>query len=261
MNLLALDFIIIAVLLVSATLSLIRGFTSEVLSVGGWIIAGYMAIFLGPLVKPLLAPYISLDWAVNIGAMLIVFLVTLVMFSLLSNAIAQSLKASGIGALDRSLGVLFGVGRGLFIIALGYFVTVLVVPEDQHPDWIANARLRPMLQTSTKFLVAVVPMDRLPLNITNIEGLIRDNADFNKKLDKTITQTIDKAIDNTIDGAIDKTRALGKKAVRDALDSELQNLAPDTKQDDEDETGYKSGYKKSERNSMERLIKNSEGVE
>ena len=211
MNLLALDFIIIAVLLVSATLSLIRGFTSEVLSVGGWIIAGYMAIFLGPLVKPLLAPYISLDWAVNIGAMLIVFLVTLVMFSLLSNAIAQSLKASGIGALDRSLGVLFGVGRGLFIIALGYFVTVLVVPEDQHPDWIANARLRPMLQTSTKFLVAVVPMDRLPLNITNIEGFIRDNADFNKSLIKPLRKRLIRPLIIRLMGRLIKRGCWAKK--------------------------------------------------
>ena len=231
MTLLALDFIIIAVLLVSATLSLIRGFTKEVLSVAGWVISGYMAIFWGPLLKPFIAPYVTIDWVVNIGAMLIVFLISLVVFSLLANAISKTLKLSGIGMLDRSLGVLFGLTRGLFIIALGYFVTVLVLPEDKHPDWIKNARLRPMLQTSTKLLVSIVPLDRLPLNIANIEGLMRN---------------------------------VPTKALRDALDNELKGdpQKRDNIQDTEDKTDYnKSGYKQSERNSMERLIRNSERLE
>ena len=47
----ALDYIIIAVLLVSAALSLIRGFTKEVLSITGWIVSGYAAIFPRPVAE------------------------------------------------------------------------------------------------------------------------------------------------------------------------------------------------------------------
>ena len=91
----ALDYIIIAVLLVSAALSLIRGFTKEVLSITGWIVSGYAAIFLGPSLKPMLASYITIDWAVTGGAMLIVFLISLIIFSIGGHFVAASIKGTG----------------------------------------------------------------------------------------------------------------------------------------------------------------------
>ena len=139
----ALDYIIIAVLLVSAALSLMRGFTKEVLSITGWIVSGYAAIFLGPSLKPLLASYVTIDWAVTGGAMLIVFLVTLIAFSIGSSFVASSIKGTGLGALDRTLGIGFGALRGFFIVCMAYFGVSAVIPEKDHPDFITDAKLRP----------------------------------------------------------------------------------------------------------------------
>ena len=178
----ALDYIIIAVLLVSAALSLMRGFTKEVLSITGWIVSGYAAIFLGPSLKPLLASYVTLDWAVTGGAMLIVFLVTLIVFSIGSSFIASSIKGTGLGALDRTLGVGFGALRGFFIVCMAYFGISAVIPEKDHPGFITEARLRPMLQTGTKAFVAIVPLDRLPLSVANIgETLTEQGGDALQK--------------------------------------------------------------------------------
>ena len=86
--------------------------------------------------------YINIEWVVNAGALLLVFLVVLILFSFLSNFISSKLRDSGIGMLDRTLGVAFGGLRGAFIVCLAYFVVVLVLPEKDHPDWIRDAKMR-----------------------------------------------------------------------------------------------------------------------
>ncbi len=238
MDLLALDYVIFAVLLISAVLSVIRGFTKEILSITGWILSGYAAIFLGPMLKPLLARYIDIDEVVNIGSLLLVFLFVLVTFSLTTNRFINSLKASSIGALDRTLGVVFGGLRGMFIVCLSYFIAVLIIPEKDHPDWIAKARMRPLLQTGTRIMLAVVPMDRLPLNVSNITGLLSDKVPT-----ATIEELGGQAIRGTLDRAIDET--VKRETVVDEI---------------EDSDVY-TGYKQSERDLMERLIRNTERVE
>ena len=232
MELLALDYVIFAVLLVSAALSLMRGFTKEVLSIAGWVVSAYAAIYFGPLLKPLLANYIDIAWVVNVGSMLLVFIFVLVIFSFAANAFARTLKSSSIGMLDRTLGIIFGTIRGMVIVCLTYFVLVLVTPEKDHPQWIADAQMRPLLQTGTKLLVTFVPLDRLPLNISNIDGMFTDNP---------AADSIIRGVGSTI---LDATTQQSTNQP-----NETQDSTPDT------------GYKQSERNLMERLIRNSEGVE
>ncbi len=218
----ALDYGIIAVLLISASLSLLRGFTKEVLSIMSWLVSGYAAIFFGPSLKPLLAGYIKIDWVVNGGAMLIVFLVTFIVLSLLSSVIAGHLKDSPLGVLDRTMGVAFGAARGIFIACIAYLGVSAVIPEADHPAFITEAKLRPMLQTGSKTIVAIVPLDRLPLNLANI----------GKQVDEKSSQIL-----------------------QDALRKEAQKLGKET-QDSVDNTGYKQ----IERDGIERLIRNTEGV-
>jgi len=232
MELLALDYVIFAALLVSAALSLMRGFTKEVLSIAGWVVSAYAAIYFGPLLKPLLANYIDIAWVVNVGSMLLVFIFVLVIFSFAANAFARTLKSSSIGMLDRTLGIIFGTIRGMVIVCLAYFVLVLVTPEKDHPQWIADAQMRPLLQTGTKLLVTFVPLDRLPLNISNIDGMFTDNP---------AADSIIRGVGSTI---LDATTQQSTNQP-----NETQDSTPDT------------GYKQSERNLMERLIRNSEGVE
>lgn len=232
MELLALDYVIFAILLVSAALSLMRGFTKEVLSIAGWVVSAYAAIYFGPLLKPLLANYIDIAWVVNVGSMLLVFIFVLVIFSFAANAFSRTLKSSSIGMLDRTLGIIFGTIRGMVIVCLAYFVLVLVTPEKDHPQWIADAQMRPLLQTGTKLLVTFVPLDRLPLNISNIDGMFTDNP---------AADSIIRGVGSTI---LDATTQQSTNQP-----NETQDSTPDT------------GYKQSERNLMERLIRNSEGVE
>ena len=169
LDLLILDYLVITTLLVSAVLSLLRGFTKEVLSIASWVLAIYAALFFSPYVKPLLARYIEIDIVVNAGALLIVFVLVFIIAALIANAVADRFKKHAPGMLDHSLGVLFGLGRGALLVCLAYFAMVLAIPEAQHPDWVRDAKTRPLMQTGVKIIVAIVPLDRLPINISNIK--------------------------------------------------------------------------------------------
>ncbi|MBT7642271.1 MAG: CvpA family protein [Rhodobiaceae bacterium] len=230
MDLLALDYVIIAVLMISASLSLIRGFTKEVLSIAGWAAAGYAAIFFGPSLKPVLANYIKIDWVVNGGAMLITFLATLIVFSFLSSIISKQMKGSALGPLDRSMGVLFGATRGGFIICMAYLGISAVFPEDEHPDFVTQAKLRPLLQTGSKAFVTLVPLERLPLNLINIGST------------------------SPADG-VEALQEFGQEVLLDAAKEQVDKIVEET-QDSFKDTGYKQG----ERSTIERLIRNTEGV-
>lgn len=235
MELTGLDFIIIAVLLISASLSLIRGFTKEVLSITGWVVSGYAAIFFGPSLKPVLASYVQIEWVVNGGAMLLVFLGTLIVFSIGGGFVAKSLKASPLGPLDRTLGIIFGGLRGIFIVCMAYLGLSAVIPENDHPSFVADAKLRPMLQTGSKAVVSFVPLDRLPLNLTDIGGSLGEKG-----------------------GGIlqDVGETMGQEVIRGALQNGDENSSKEM-QDSEPDKGYKQG----EREQIERLIRNTEGVE
>lgn len=230
----ALDFVIIAVLLISASLSLIRGFTKEVLSITGWVVSSYAAIFLGPSLKPVLANYTDISWVITSGAMLIVFLIVLIVFSIGGSMIASQLKGSSLGPLDRSLGIIFGAARGAFIVCMAYLGISAVIPEDDHPDFIADAKLRPMLQTGSAAVVAIVPLDRLPLNLANIGEKVEDVG----------TDALQKA---------------GEEALKQAIKSELGDIDLNSLQETQDSATDK-GYKQTERDQIELLIRNTEGV-
>jgi membrane protein required for colicin V production len=228
-----LDYAIIAVLLISASLSLIRGFTKEVLSITGWIVSGYAAIFFSPSLKPLLAAYVQIDWVVNGGAMLIVFLVTLVAFSFAGAFITKTMKASPLGPLDRTMGIIFGGLRGVFIVCMAYLGLSAVIPENDHPDFVKDAKLRPMLQTGSKAVVAIVPLDRLPINLSSIGN--------------TVSEKGNEALQDISGGILREAIEQGAEELS-GQGEEVQDSTPD------------KGYKQGERGQIERLIRNTEGV-
>lgn len=156
-----LDLAVIGVVLVSGVLSLLRGFTREVLAIASWAAAALAAFYLHPYVLPYVKPHIAKDsiaLAVAIGA---VFLVTLVLVSMITVRISDAILDSKIGALDRSLGFLFGAARGLLLAVIAFVFFNWLAPEKSQPDWVKTAKTRPLLQSSAEQLIALLPEDPL----------------------------------------------------------------------------------------------------
>ncbi len=154
-----LDLGLIAVILISAFLAMLRGFTREVLAIASWGAAAVAAIYLHPMVLPYVKPYIEKDVLALAAAAAAVFLVTLIFVSLLTIKLSDVILDSKIGALDRSLGFAFGAVRGLILCVIAFVFFNWLVPVQTQPDWVKSARMRPLLQATGDQLMAVLPDD------------------------------------------------------------------------------------------------------
>lgn len=153
-----LDGILIGVTLVSAILAMVRGFSREVLSVASWAAAAFAAYFFYKPVVPYLQPYISNETILNIAAAGSVFLVTLIIVSIITMKIADFIIDSRIGALDRTLGFIFGAARGVLLVVVAMLFFNWLVTTDQ-PSWVTNAKSKPMLDSLGQQLVDMLPED------------------------------------------------------------------------------------------------------
>jgi membrane protein required for colicin V production len=139
-----LDIFLIVVMLISGLLAMVRGMIREVLSIAGWGAAagaGLLA-FLKVVPWAKTTSYFGSwnDYVLTGGAVALFFIVTLIIVSIITVKISDRILDSRIGALDRTMGFLFGLGRGLLIVVVMYAFYDWFQPQPKQPEWIANAR-------------------------------------------------------------------------------------------------------------------------
>jgi membrane protein required for colicin V production len=151
-----LDLVVLGIVAVSALLAAVRGVTREVLAIVAWVVAAAVAWSFYPLLLPTVKQHVSSDTVALVGSIAAIFLVTLVIVSIITVKISDVVLDSRIGAVDRSLGFLFGAARGFLICTIGWVFLAWLV-QGKVPDWAAQARSRPMLEKSGDALVAQLP--------------------------------------------------------------------------------------------------------
>ncbi|KZK97600.1 Colicin V production protein [Pseudovibrio sp. Ad5] len=154
-----LDGILLVIMLISGVLAMIRGFVREVLSIASWVAAAVAAyLFYGSL-KPFVLQHVTNDTLATAIAAGAVFLVTLIVVSYITMRISDFVLDSRIGALDRTLGFVFGAARGFLLVVVALLFFNWFVPEPRQPNWIMDAKSRHLLVTSGQSLVAALPED------------------------------------------------------------------------------------------------------
>ncbi|MEW6644650.1 MAG: CvpA family protein [Pseudomonadota bacterium] len=169
-----LDIIVLAVMLLSGLLAMIRGFMREILSIAAWGIAALTTLYAFNKLLPTAKTYFNNDTVATIAVIAGVFLGTLIVVSIITVRISDLILDSRIGALDRTLGFLFGLARGLLIIVVAFLFFVWLVPEKQQPDWVRSAKSRVVLQGTGDWLMSLLPDD--PEN-TILKRLKKPKAD------------------------------------------------------------------------------------
>lgn len=152
-----LDGILLVIMLLSAVLAMIRGFVREVLSIASWVAAAVAAFYLHKQVLPFAKQYINNDNVALGVAVIAVFLVTLIVVSYITMRISDFVLDSRIGALDRTVGFVFGAARGLLLVVVAMLFFNWFVPGQEQPAWIATAKSKPMLDSIGDRLVAALP--------------------------------------------------------------------------------------------------------
>jgi membrane protein required for colicin V production len=153
-----LDGILVGFTLVSAMLAMVRGLSREVLSIASWVAAAAAAFFLYKPVLPFVAPYIDNQQIAMAASAGIVFIVALIIVTLVTMKIADAIIDSRVGALDRTLGFLYGAARGILVVAVALLFFDWLVGA-KPPAWIAEAKSRPLLESIGKKIEDMLPDD------------------------------------------------------------------------------------------------------
>jgi membrane protein required for colicin V production len=155
-----LDMILLGVMLVSALLAMVRGFMREVLSIAAWVIAAGATLYLYPKLTPFAKSYFNNNDIVAAGVVVGgVFLGTLLIVTVVTVRFSDMVLDSRVGALDRTLGFLFGLGRGLIIVVVAFLFFAWLVPDRSQPEWVRSAKSRVVLQGTGDWLMSMLPDD------------------------------------------------------------------------------------------------------
>lgn len=167
------DLVILGVLFVSAVFAFLRGFIREVLTILG-VVGGLAAsLAFGKQLIPLMSDWIGVDpraeepqkffdlipytLVANVLAYGSIFLVCVIVLSIISNILAKFARNLGLGAIDRTLGVIFGIARGVLVLAVLYLLPYLLFPEDTRKEWFKESRLIVYVEQTSAWLAEFLP--------------------------------------------------------------------------------------------------------
>ena len=154
-SMLVVDWLILAVVLISALISVKRGFVKEMLSLVSWIAAFVIArIFSGHL-ETLLTSWIETPSARYAAAFAVLFAATLIVGAMLNHLMGEFIKATGLTSTDRVFGTVFGVARGLVLItAAVYGLQMTAFSQD---PWWRNSALIPQFELMVAWSKDILP--------------------------------------------------------------------------------------------------------
>lgn len=126
------DYLVLAIIGLSIILSVMRGLLIEALSILGWIAAFFVAKTYSSQLMPMMPADIPTESMRILAAFLVLFFATLLVASLLAIALTAIFKKIGLGWLNRLLGAIFGLARGVLIVCILVFLAGLTdAPQDE----------------------------------------------------------------------------------------------------------------------------------
>jgi len=151
------DLFIIAVIVLSALISLVRGFVKESISLVTWVVAGVLALRYYAPMADLLEPFIN---SVNLRQWVgggILFIATLVVGAIVNFIVSQLVSKTGLSGTDKTLGVVFGAARGVLIVTMLVLLASLTpMPE---ASWWKDSAMIGFFQQLAEWVRGVIPDD------------------------------------------------------------------------------------------------------
>ena len=160
------DILVALVMLISALLAFSRGAVREILGVSAWVGAALAAVFAFPHARPYPRQWVADNWPdldlgetlADAGTALVLFILALIVFTIVNQIISGYVQRSRMGALDRSIGFIFGLLRGAVLICLAYMLFVWAVKDlEDRPPWVEEAKTMPYIQMGAQIIREIAP--------------------------------------------------------------------------------------------------------
>lgn len=168
------------IILISAILAYARGIVREAMAIVGWIAAAILAFTFAGAVEPLVReiPYVgdilgdSCELAV-IAAFALVFALALLLVSFFTPLLSGAIRGSVLGPFDQGLGFLFGVLRGMLLVAVAFIVYDRVVTNEGVPS-VENSRSAAVFGRTQARIETQIPADAPGWILSRYEALVGD---------------------------------------------------------------------------------------
>lgn len=202
------DLTFTIVILISVLFALYRGLVRELLGITAWILSGFVALYSYAPLQPLMNKVIENPKTAGLVGSLLAALLTLVIMTLINAWITRHLRQSALSGLDRTLGLLFGIGRACLLAAVCYLGCAMFMPEQKLNDIEDKNYSVPYIRTMAGWIEYVIP-DNLKTGIKAYEqGRLKPQSppkigiELKKSLREELAQYQDTdrlSLDNMID--------------------------------------------------------------
>lgn len=145
------DWIILAVIFLSAFISLLRGFVKEAFSLTAWALAFFVAIAFHQPMMAMLEGSIEKFYMREIVAYVVLFGAALVAGTLMTNAFSLLVKKTGLGGTDRMLGMVFGATRGLVLVLALVILLPSMLTDIEQGAWWRDSQLIPQFEMMSEW--------------------------------------------------------------------------------------------------------------
>lgn len=235
------DIGVLAVIGLSALLALGRGLVKEILSLFGWVgaaILTYLIFMRIPQVRDFARQQIAEPLFADIAAGVVIFTVVLIILGMINHLVVARIPTSFLGPLDKSLGLVFGLLRGVVLVAIAHILLVYVMPNRaEWPPVVQEARTEPYAAKAAEYLSALVP------------------AEFKEKTNEVIDQGLEQGEtinDNLQSISPGNSTGSGGNSGLDSGQNSSWTQGSDAANADGQDGG--SGYKDAERRDLQRLL-------
>ncbi|MCF3972304.1 CvpA family protein [Paracoccus salsus] len=173
------DAVVAAVIILSAILAWSRGFVRESLAILGWIAAAVLAFLFAATARPMIAQLPVLDRFLGdscelatIAGFAVVFALALVVFSIVTPLFSSVVQRSALGGIDQGMGFLFGVVRGILLVAIAFIVYDRVMTSQQVP-MVENSRSAQVFERMRGQMDEQIPDDAPGWIVSRYEQMVR----------------------------------------------------------------------------------------
>ena len=151
-----LDLGVVAVIGLSAIFAFARGFVREALSIVAWVGAAFITLHIYVNVESAVEPMVHNPLLSGLIGIAGTFIVCLIVLTVITGIAARAVRSTGLSPIDRTLGFVFGLLRGAFILSLAYLMLDMVQPNDR-PQWLRDAKSAPYLEQGANLIRNFLP--------------------------------------------------------------------------------------------------------
>lgn len=243
-----LDVVFLVIVGVSALVAIARGVTKELLSIIGWVLAGVSVYYLLPVVDPIMKKYIASEVLSGLVSGMVILIMFCIFWVLAADKISTQIRFSKLSALDRILGFIFGIFRGVVIVILLQIMISSLIPEESQKGVFAESRYFKLAGDAAGPIKGLIPekwFDDLKAKGETL-GVVAAKTD--EKVDEEKAKDEEPSSAEKLNKATDAASDVLKKS-----GEELFNKLVQPKVEGEAET-KEDGYKKDETSDLDKLM-------